>query len=330
MTTLKLAQSFSLIALNAQRSLEMNTVKKVALRCIAAAVVLETFLDDGFTPVKDKLTLRSDALAKENVVTYQEAVFKSLLPKNEGEGDLRWWLTRATKLSSKKLSMLENTIVESLKDLHLIEEIHNLLGCDLYFDSAGVDIKEYRSDIQEYTRITEGIRAEILEDGPVTEETLCMLWLLRESGSMHDLFSRNELERVSVRMGELYQSSSMAKMLLPFGIHRWAELAFKQLLYLKKQAVRTQAGSGLNFIFPIIERSQAVFIETEGMFSSPTQRIKDVVARLESYGHVVNVLRGGQIPIMKIDNVFYEAIPQAVIVRVPIHGVRLLPKQPVV
>lgn len=182
--------------------------------------------------------------------------------------------------------------------------------------------------MNQYTRITEELRAEILEDGTVTEEAVCMLWLLRESGCMHDLFSRNELERVGTRMDELYSESALARTLFPIPIHKRSELIIKQLLHMKKMAVKTQVGRGLNFVFPIIERSQSVFIETEEMFAGPDQRIRDVITRLESYGHVVKVIRGGQVPIIKIDNICYEAHPHAAYTRVPIHGVRLQPKRP--
>ncbi|WP_055106802.1 hypothetical protein [Paenibacillus ihumii] len=327
MTDLQLAQSFSMMALNAQRSLEMTTAKKMALRCIAAAVILEVYLDKGFTQSKNQLALKKDVLEQSHTMLYQEIILKSLARRNAKKSwDLKDWLKRASKLSGSKLKSLERAVSDSLKELGLLEEIPHLLGCDLYFHSAGVSIKGYRSDIQEYSRISEGIRAEILEDGPVTDETICMLWLLRESGCMHDLFSRNELDIVSARMYKLYQGSPLAKALYPIRIHRGIELATKQFLRMKKEVVRTQVGSGLNFLFPILERSQAVFIDMEAMFSNPAARLHDVKQRLESKGHTVTVLKEGQIPTIKIDNIVYEAIPHAIYGRVPIHGVRLIPK----
>ncbi|AJS59311.1 hypothetical protein [Paenibacillus sp. IHBB 10380] len=328
MTDLKLAQNFSMIALNAQRSLEMTNVKKVALRCMAAAVILEVYLDSGFTQAKNTLVLKKDVLNQSHTMLYQETILKPLVHKNVGVmGDLNWWLKRASMLSKRKLIKFEHAVSDSLKEMGLLEEIPHLLGCDLYFHSAGVEIKEYRSHIQEYTRITENIRAEILEDGPVTDETICMLWLLRESGCMHDFFSRNELEKVSARMYKLYQSTPLAKAVYPIRIHHGIELAIKQFLRMKKAAVKTPVGSGLNFLFPILERSQSVFIDTEAMLSNSTKRLHDVRMRLESNGHAVKVLGEGQT--IKIDNIVYEAIPHAIYGRVPIHGVRLLPRLPI-
>ena len=330
MTDLRLAQSFSMIALNAQNSLYMTTVKKVAVRCMAAAVILEAYLDDCFTQTEDKLNLQSDVLNQSQAILYRETILKPLAYKNHrGNGGLTWWLKKASSLPNRKLVKFEHTIANSLKEIDLLEEIPNLLGCDLYYYSSGVMMKEYRSNIQEYTRITENIRAEILEDGPVTDEIICMLWLLRESGCMQDIFSQNELEKMTTRINELYQNAPLAKALFPIHIHRGIEIAIKQFLHMKKTLMMTPVGSGVNFVFPMLERSQSVFIDTEAWFSDPNKRLDDVKERLLSTGHAVLVLNEGPVAIIKIDNIVYKAVPQAIYERIPIHGVRLLPKHPI-
>ena len=47
MKALTFAQEFALIALNAQDSLHMTTVKKIAVRCMAAAAILEWAMEEG-------------------------------------------------------------------------------------------------------------------------------------------------------------------------------------------------------------------------------------------------------------------------------------------
>lgn len=327
MTDLKLAESFALIGLNAQRSLEMTLAKKAALRCIAVAVILELQLEGKLQPSSLQQGQSRDAAEVSREWTYRRAVIEPLIRGKEEQGrELVWWLHRASRLSKRRMDRFEQSIRDSLKERELLEEIPHLLGCDLYFHSSGVTIKEYRSHPEEYLRITEHLRADVLEDGSMTEESVCLLWLLRESGCMHDLFSRNELEQVTGKMVRLMQKDPLAKVLYPIRIRLGFEAAAKQLLQFKKGAVSTQAGSGVNFLFPILERSQAVFIDTEAMLSGPETRLKDVLARLESKGHQVQVLRAGQIPLLKVDNLVYEAIPHAIYGRAPIHGVRLLPK----
>lgn len=327
MVDLKLAQSFSMIALNAQNSIYMNTAKKAGLRCMAAAVILEAYLDNGFAETEDKLIIQKEIIDQYSTMNYHESVLKTLIHKNGGEKrELKWWLIKASMLPKRQLVELEHKIANSLKEIDLLEEIPGILGCDLYYATAGIDMKEYRSNIQEYTRITENIRADILEDGLITDETICMLWLLRESGCMHDFFSRNEIEKVAEKMNELYQSDSLAKAIFPIHIYRGIEMFIKEFLRMKKAVMTTPFGTGVNFVFPILERSRSVFIETEEYFSNSNKRLEDVKARLISNGHEFTVLHEGTVPVIKIDNIIYEAIPHAVIMKMPIHGVRLRPK----
>ncbi len=331
MADLKLSQSFSLIALNAQDSLYMTTAKKAALRCMAASVILEIYLEGGFMQSGDKLSAKRGTDDLSNLLPYRDAVLDPLIRRDPKiNRNLNWWLKRASALPMGKLAQLEYAMADSLKYMDLLEEIPQLLGCDLYYVTSGVSVREYRGDIDEYSAQTEYIRAEILEDGSVTDETICMLWLLRESGCMHDFFSRNELEKVAVRMDGLAHSSPLAKQIYPMRIHRGAELAIKEMLHMKSAVLTTPMGSGINFAFPILERSHSVFIDTEEWFPDPQKRLEDVEARLSGNGHVYKTIsRNGPVSLIKIDNIIYEAVPQAITVsRVPIHGVRLLPRYP--
>jgi len=324
MRNLKLSQEFSIITLNAQDSLNMTTVKKISLRCIAAAVILETYLDGYFKDTEKDLVIEKNLFDNPNITLYQEAILKPLLNKNNSiKGELSWWLTKASNLSKRHLKKLEHNMSDSLKGIDLLEEIPNLLGCDLFYKSAGISIKEYRSNIQEYTNITENIRAEILEEGLITDETICMLWLLHESFSLQDIFSKQELERVMARINELCLSNLLAKLLFKIHIYHGVEIAIKGFLNTKKNAIKTPTGAGVNFIFPVIERSQSIFIDTEEWFPNPQQRLDDVKKRLESNGHLYTIVRSGKVPLIKIDNIVYEAVPHAIQGRIPIHGVRL-------
>ncbi|WNS44733.1 hypothetical protein [Paenibacillus sp. MMS20-IR301] len=329
MTDLNLAQSFALVALNAQSSLYMTNAKKVSLRSIAAAVVLEAYLEGYFTQEDNKLFIRKEALDQSSSTLYRETVLLPLLHNHaEMQGDLGWCLKKASMLPNKKLKELEIALADDLKAMNLLEEIPSLLGSDMYFDSAGVEMKAYRSHNGVYTSITENLRAEILEEGTVTDEIIGMLWLLRESGCMHDFFSRNELEQINTRMHDLYVSNLWAKSLFRTQIHHGFELGVKQFLQLKSKLVKTSAGSSINFFFPFLERSQAVFIETEAWFDNSNKRLNFVLARLTSYGHEVTVIEKGSIATLKIDNLLYDVIPHFVMMKVPIQGVRLVPKRP--
>lgn len=324
MKDLKFAQNFSVMALNAQDSLRMTVSKKVALRCVAASIILEAYLDDKFKLVDDKLILEKDIINKENEMIYQDIVFNALFGKEKSiSKGLSWWLNKASNLSSKVLKEIEKAIVDSLKGEDLIEEIPNLLGCDLLYDSASISAREYRSNMDEYLSITEGIRAEALEDGEMEDEAILILWLLRESACMKDFFSKSEIKLIEEKMNKVYSVNKIARELYRINIYHGMELAAKGFLSMKKNAMSTPTGTGVSFIFPIIERSQSIFIETEEWFANSKQRLDEVIKRLEAKKHSVIILREGSVPLLKIDNIIYEALPHAIQGRVAIHGVRL-------
>lgn len=324
MKELKLSQNFALIALNAQDSINMTVVKKVALHTIAAAVILETYLDGKFVVVGDKLSLNKSYLDNSDITLYEESVFKPLFnKKDEIQESLRWWLSKASNLSNKNLKKLERAITDSLRAKDYIEDIPNLLGCDMYYKTAGLSLKEYRANIDEYTRIIEGLKADVLEDGAINDESIMMLWLLRESGSFQEVFSKSDLEIIFDRIANLFINNKFSKELFNININHGLELTIKGFLNIKKNAIKTPLGTGFNFAFPAIERSQSIFIDTEKWFPNAEQRLVDVRKRLEENGHSYNILRMGAVPLIKIDNILYEAIPEATQGRVPIHGVRL-------
>ncbi|MGG7058355.1 hypothetical protein ACQPUZ_08660 [Clostridium tertium] len=324
MRELKLSQNFSMIALNAQDSVNMTTIKKVSLHAIAAAVVLESYLDGYFEEVDGKLVLNKSFFDNPNVTLYQETIFKPLFNEKEYiREDLKWWLYKSSNLSKKHLKALEIAMSDSLKGDDYIEEIPNLLGCDMYYQTAGLSLKEYRSNGNEYSRIIEGLKADVLEEGEISDESIIMLWLLRESGCIQDVFSKADLEIVYKNMYNLFIDNRFSKELYNIHIYHGIEIAVKSFLRMKKNAIKTPIGTGLNFIFPALERSQSIFIDTEEWFPNSRERFDSVKKRLEENGHIYTIVRLGDVPLIKIDNILYEAIPEAVRGRVPIHGVRL-------
>ncbi len=324
MKDLTLAQGFAIISLNSMDSLHMTTAKRMALRCISAAAILEIYLKGCFAEEEEQLVLNKEELVQPDILRYQEEVLKNLFKKKTSlQGSFDWWLMKAATLSDRSLKKVEHAIIDSLKELNLVEEIPTLLGCDLLYVTANITMREYRSGSLEYCRQVEGIRSEVLEAGELTDEDIAKLWLLRESACLSEIFSKKELDNVLIRFNELYQSSKLANMLFHVCIHHMAETAIKNFLSFKKQVMSTPVGTGINFDFPFIERSQSVFIDTEAMFSKPEKRLEDVLNRLHHYGHEVAVIRGGVVPLLKIDNVLYEAVPDAVMGKIPIQGMRL-------
>lgn len=289
MQELTLQERFALISLNALDSIHMTTAKKSALRCISAAKVLGAYMD-GLWPSAEQL--------KEK-------------------------LRSAADLSSKDMKELESTINGDLTGRKLLHEIPNLLACDMNYVTACVDIFEYRCDPEVYTQQIKQMRTNLMEEGNTSDEVICLFWLLRESSCFYDLFPDGEMEHVSARINKLYLDTALAKKLFPVVIHNAFEAFGQKFLKKKKEFFTTQLGTGILFNCPVLERSQSIFIEADQWFSNADKRLDCVLNRLNSQGHAVEVLRTGTVPLLKIDNLFYECVPTQVMAGTSIQGVRL-------
>ena len=313
------SQRFAIIALNTQESRRLTNAKKVSLRCMAAGIILEMYLNHFFEQKENQLDLDRKKIDNQ-LSPYQRVVFKKLFKKNDTFTSL---LEKVTKLSSKSLKEIENAFVTSLKDLDLIIETPSLLSCDLEFETAGIKVKEYRADTNVYKQLTDKIRMELLNKDLKSDETILMMWLLKESSCLYDLFSEEELNILANSYNELLQEHALAKEVFHINIHKTREKFIKSFLKTKRKIISTPEGSGVNFIFPYIERSQAVFIDTETYFENKEERLRDVKRRLNKHNISHTFIRKGDVPLIQIGNTYYEAVPFSKIYRMPVHGVQL-------
>ena len=310
MREMSLTERYALIGLNAQDSIHRTVAKTMVQRCIACAVILDMYLGTNRemdTPIyqdiveggiKGKINLTPDTL---------EAVLK-----------------RASGILGGRRKRLERAVTDVLLAEHRIEEAPNLLGCDMLYVTAGTSMREYRSDADEYVRQTEWCRAELLENGIVSDEAIAMFWLLRESGCIYDFFSAKEIQALYQNMTTVYMGNSLAKLLIPLNIKRAYESFAHKYLVKKKELFSTNIGRGIVQAFPDIERSESIFIDVETWNEKPEQRMCDILNRLTEKDHYVDIVRSGKVPLLKIDNLLYETIPTARnYARVPVHGVVL-------
>lgn len=320
----ELTQDFAIIGLNAQDSMRLTTAKRAVLHGVGAATIIELYLDHQFTIQGNSLKLEKSILEESDLPVYQALVLEPLFRKdNQIDEDLKWWITNAAKMSEKLMKKVERALGDALIGGHKIEEIASLLGCDLEFRTAGLTMREYRSNEKEYTKQVEGLRSELLEEGILTEETLAMIWLLRESGCLYDIFSKEEMKRVVVKINEIYHTDSFAKALFPIQRQDTINKIASSFIKKKKEVLNTSTGVGVTFAFPFFDRAQSIFIETEAYGEGAVLRLAEVKARLEANGHHYEVLREGSVPLIKIDNYLYEALPSQNMYKLPVFGVRL-------
>lgn len=288
MSELSLHERFAIIALNGLQVETMTVAKKLAVRGIMAAEILEKYLNE-------------DSLSKQVDMDFRKILISS----------------------KRKLKSAEERFTKELKEKGLLSVIPSILNCDMYYVTSGVEVSEYLCDSAEYTRQAEGIRAELLEDGEMSSEIIFLWWLMRESSCFYDLFSPLEIDKITQRLNEIHLNSKVAKELFNLKLQRKIEQIYAKYLKKKHEIFTTALGTGFLFIVPFFERKESVFIDVEQWFSDKDKRLSSVLDRFALKGHVVSVIRTGQTPLIKVDNIYYECIPTQVVVKVPIQGVRL-------
>ena len=297
MKELILSQQYALLALNGQESLHPSVAKNAVLRAVAAARVLET------------------ALGKADTSSFSE--FSAALQKA---------VQIAKTLKKKEASQIEQEVVNALKAEELLKEVPDLLGCDMDYDTSGIELKAYLSDEISYVRIKEGLRAEILEDGPISLEYAVLLWLLRESGCIHDLFSISEQSRVEERMTEGAAQDEQYRTLWEAEFHSIFEGAMNRFVKTKSKLFKNPYLEGVNLAFPYLDRRKSVFIDMVIWGTNVADRRAVAVEYLSKKGFTVEEIRIGSETLLKIGNIYYRIFPMTkTAYKVPIQGVNLVP-----
>lgn len=296
METLTLTLQYALAALDNQSSTQMTTAKKAVLRGIAAAKLLETILFE-----------------KEAVSTD----FSSALSNDIDE---------IKHTGKKDFQALEKETAAMLIAMNLMDEVPDLIACDMNYETAGNSIRVYRSEETSYLSIVESVRAEILEEGPVTKECACLLWLFRETGILHDIFSIKEQSEVERRLIDLSLREAWYHPIWNAEFHNGLEESILGFLNGKRNLFKNPYLEGVNLAFPFLDRRQAIFIDCIIFNTTVKDRRQAVVDHLIEKGHHVQQIPNGTETLLKIDNVYYRLWPKVVsAAHVPIQGMQLTP-----
>ena len=296
MKNLKLSQQYAVVALNGLESLHQSKAKNAALRAVAAAKVME------------------EALAGEECDAH---MFLAKLDEAA---------KRAKALKKKEIKTLETEMFELLETDGLMDLVPDILGCDMYYYTSGIELKAYRSEEKAYLSLREGLRAEILEDGEISLESAILLWLHRESGCIHDLFSVDEQNRVQSRMMELSVSSDIYRSLWETEFRNALEFFTGSFLRAKNNMFKNPYLEGVNILFPFLERRQAIFVDCVIFGTTVKERRIAVMEHISKMGHYVEEVQNGSETLLRIDQAYYRLFPKTTRVsKVPIQGVALVP-----
>ena len=297
MKELVLSRQYAVIALDGLESLHPSVAKSAVIRAIAAAKVLEEVM---YTEAESDPAVFIPKL--------NEAV--------EGVKDLR----------KKDEKQIEEEMAALLEADGLMEQIPDILGCDMDYYTAGVELKAYRSDEDTYIRIREGLRAEILEEGVISTECAVLLWLLRESGCIHDLFSVSEQDQVQRRMTDAAAENEIFRAMWQTEFHSAVESFAGRFLRAKHNLFKNPYLEGVNLIFPYLERRKAIFIDFVVLGTDVQSRRIAVMEHLSKMGHYVEEVKSGSETLLKIDNAYYRIFPTVKrAYKVPIQGANLVP-----
>lgn len=297
MKELVLSRQYAVIALDGLESLHPSVAKSAVIRAIAAAKVLEEVM---YTEAES-----------------DPAVF---IPKlNEA-------VEAAKDLGKKGAKQIEEEMAGLLEADGLMEQIPDILGCDMDYYTAGVELKAYRSNEDAYIRIREGLRAEILEEGVISTECAVLLWLLRESGCIHDLFSVSEQDQVQRRMTDAAAENEIFRAMWQTEFHSAVESFAGRFLRAKHNLFKNPYLEGVNLIFPYLERRKAIFIDFVVLGTDVQSRRIAVMEHLSKMGHYVEEVKSGSETLLKIDNAYYRIFPTVKrAYKVPIQGANLVP-----
>lgn len=289
----KLSEQYAIVALNGLESLHASMAKDAVLRGIAAAKVLEPYIGEEDSVFLTKL---------------EEAV------------------ERAKSIKKKKEKELEEEMASVLKAEGVLEIVPDLLGCDMDYYTSGVELKAYRSEESIYLRIREGLRAEILEEGEISRECALILWLFRESGCIHDLFSVEEQNKVQRRMLDMTAQEPIVQELWQSEFYSAVEKFVEKFLRTKRNLFKNPYLQGVNLVFPFLERRSAIFIDFVVFGTDVKSRRIAVMEHLVSFGHYVEEVKLGSETLLKIDNAYYRIVPGTrTAYKVPIQGASLVP-----
>lgn len=229
-------------------------------------------------------------------------------------------------IGKKEARALETEVAETLKAEGVLDEVPDIMACDINYNSMNMELKVYRSDEVEYQRTAEGVRAEMLEGGAVTLECACLVWLFRESGCIHEIFSVNEQEELAARMIELAEQEPVIRVIWDLEIYRWTEKLSQQLLGAKKNLFKNPYLEGVNLLFPFLDRRQAIFIDFVIFGTDVAGRRMAILNYLTEKGHYVEEVKNGSETLLKVDNYYYRVFPMTkVYYKVPVQGANLVP-----
>lgn len=227
--------------------------------------------------------------------------------------DEKKWLDK--KEIDKKLSdykAFEKEISRNLLDQGLLSKKNSIYSLDYVFNEATEDIIVYESLETSYDQVLDQVKESLLDKEVYEEEDIFLTWLLQQTDLITTIFSEYERNQIDYRIEEALSDSprlykSFKKNLVDPKVKK-----FNRFILNRDKFNSSSYGQGLSYIMPVVHRKRAIFIRTENRFVRKDERLKDLFSKLDERDIPYRLVRDGQIPIVKINNKYYELVPYVI------------------
>lgn len=211
----------------------------------------------------------------------------------------------------------EDEIVQKLGGL--MKTRSSLMAIDISNDLNDLDYRVYIADEEAYAEAIEDIRATLLED--IGEDEIFLFWILREIGLINVIFSKSEIKEIDSSVAQVVDRLGAKKLMDESFVNPFMKL-IQKFNQTKIHNLPSDTWKGIKHMIPAIDRSNAVFVSSEKAFPSDEERLEDVLIKLDKKGIAYEVISGGKIALLKVNNRYYELIPNArVFNKLNVHGV---------
>lgn len=219
MRELIFSEKFALISLNGEDSIGMNIDKKTLLKCISAACIIELYLDNSFVFDEGILSVTEDDLKQYSINKYQKVVLDAILKKRQIINDkFIMCIKEVVSLKSKTLKDIENLYISTLGKINCIEKY-----------SDGV-VEIYHTKEELYINLINNLKDGVLGFNEISEENVFMMWLLRESGGLSNIFTTEELIIIESKIDNARYNNLLSSKTLKVNIQKNIKNRIKKVI----------------------------------------------------------------------------------------------------
>ena len=233
-------------------------------------------------------------------------------------------VTSLSDFKFKRLKSFESEIVPQLEEKNLITKKLKLIACDINYYTAGVEPMAYIANKDIYQREVEFLRAEMLEDGEKSLESIIIFSLLKEAGVVNDIFSIREQQDISSLLIK-EKDNKLHQAILALDFHSSFSSIASSFIKTKNNLFKNPYLQGTTMIFPFLDRREAIFIDTIVLGTKFQDRQDAIVDYLQNRGFDAEKCVYDGLMLLRIDNMLYRTWSTTRTFKLPVQGMAIQP-----